>query len=341
MTKTTRRQTLQLLTAGAFAGVAPGILSTTALAATPIRIAMVVKALGIGFFDACRDGGMEAAKELGDCELIYTGPTKTTAEEQIAVIDSLIAQKVDGIAISANDTNALVPVCKKAMERGIKVISFDSGIAPEGRIMNLNPSNAQLIGSKCLQMMAKTLNNEGEVAILSATAQATNQNTWIGFMKEEWTKPEYAKMTLVSTVYGDDVADKSYRETEGLLKAFPNLKGIIAPTSVGIVAAAKAIVDKGLVGKVFVSGLGLPSEMKGAVLAGATDTFAIWNPIDLGYSATMICGRIIRGEATGLAGTKVNAGRMGEISIGDGNDAAMADPFTFDKSNIEQFAKIF
>ena len=341
MTKTTRRQTLQLLTAGAFAGIAPGILSTTTLAATPIRIAMVVKALGIGFFDACRDGGMEAAKELGDCELIYTGPTKTTAEEQIAVIDSLIAQKVDGIAISANDTNALVPVCKKAMERGIKVISFDSGIAPEGRIMNLNPSNAQLIGSKCLQMMAKTLNNEGEVAILSATAQATNQNTWIGFMKEEWAKPEYAKMTLVSTVYGDDVADKSYRETEGLLKAFPNLKGIIAPTSVGIVAAAKAIVDKGLVGKVFVSGLGLPSEMKGAVLAGATDTFAIWNPIDLGYSATMICGRIIRGEATGLAGTKVNAGRMGEISIGDGNDAAMADPFTFDKSNIEQFAKIF
>jgi rhamnose transport system substrate-binding protein len=341
MTKTTRRQTLQILSAGAFAGLAPGLLSTTSQAATPIRIAMVVKALGIGFFDACRDGGLEAAKELGDCELIYTGPTKTTAEEQIAVIDSLIAQKVDGIAISANDTNALVPVCKKAMERGIKVISFDSGIAAEGRIMNLNPSNAKLIGSKCVQMMAKTLNNEGEVAILSATAQATNQNTWIGFMKEEWAKPEYAKMTLVSTVYGDDVADKSYRETEGLLKAFPNLKGIIAPTSVGIVAAAKAIEDKGLVGKVFVSGLGLPSEMKGAVLSGATDTFAIWNPIDLGYSATMIVGRIIRGEATGLAGTKVNAGRMGEISVGEGNDAAMADPFTFDKSNIEQFAKIF
>ena len=341
MTKTTRRQTLQILTAGAFAGLAPGLLSTTVLAAAPIRIAMVVKALGIGFFDACRDGGLEAAKELGDCELIYTGPTKTTAEEQIAVIDALIAQKVDGICISANDNTALVPVCKKAMERGIKVISFDSGVATEGRIMHLNPSNNALIGSKCVQMMAKTLNNEGEVAILSATAQATNQNIWIEEMKKEWAKPEYAKMTLVSTVYGDDVADKSYRETEGLLKAFPNLKGIIAPTSVGIVAAAKAVEDKGLVGKVFVTGLGLPSEMKGAVLAGSSDTFAIWNPIDLGYSATMIVGRIVRGEATGLAGTKVNAGRMGEISVGDGNDAAMADPFTFDKSNIEQFAKIF
>src|SRR5271156_6526365 len=87
-------------------------------AADKIRVAMVVKALGIGFFDACRDGGNEAAKQLGNVELIYTGPTKTTAEDQIAVVDGLIAQKVNAIAISANDTNALVPVCKKAMDRG-------------------------------------------------------------------------------------------------------------------------------------------------------------------------------------------------------------------------------
>jgi rhamnose transport system substrate-binding protein len=221
------------------------------------------------------------------------------------------------------------------------VISFDSGIAPEGRIMHLNPSNNALIGAKCVQMMAKTLNNEGDVAILSATAQATNQNIWIEEMKKEWAKPEYAKMKLVATVYGDDVADKSYRETQGLIKAYPNLKGIIAPTSVGIVAAAKAVVDAGLVGKVYVTGLGLPSEMKGAVLAGATDTFAIWNPIDLGYSATMIAALIAEGKATGAAGTTIHAGRMGDIKIGDDGSAAMSDPFTFDKSNIEKFAKIF
>jgi rhamnose transport system substrate-binding protein len=335
-----RREALKLVGAAALVGASPLTLSSVAKAAD-IRVAMVVKALGIGFFDACRDGGEEAAKEAGGVELIYTGPTKTTAEEQIAVIDSLIAQKVDAIAISANDPNALVPVCKKAMERGIKVISFDSGVAPEGRIMHLNPSNNALIGSKCVQMIAKTINNEGEVAILSATAQATNQNIWIEEMKKEWAKPEYAKMTLVTTVYGDDVADKSYREMQGLIKAYPNLKGVIAPTSVGIVAAAKAVVDAGLVGKIFVSGLGLPSEMKSAVLAGATDTFAIWNPIDLGYSATMIAIALVRGTADGKPGTKVSAGRMGEIAIGDNGDAAMADPFTFDKSNIEKFAAIF
>jgi rhamnose transport system substrate-binding protein len=333
-----RRTLLQLM--GGASAIAAGA-ARPAFAAGNLRVAMVVKALGIGFFDACRDGGLEAAKELGNVDLIYTGPTKTTAEEQIAVIDSLIAQKVDAIAISANDTNALVPVCKKALGRGIKVISFDSGVAPEGRIMQLDPSNPQLIGSKCVQMIAKTIHDEGEVAILSATAQATNQNTWIEWMKKEWAKPEYAKMKLVTTVYGDDVADKSYRETQGLIKAYPNLKGIVAPTSVGIVAAAKAVVDANLVGKVYVTGLGLPSEMKGAVLAGATDTFAIWNPIDLGYSATMIAALIASGKATGAAGTTIHAGRMGDIKIAADGSAAMADPFTFDKSNIEKFAKIF
>ena len=333
-----RRSVLQLMgTAAAVAGA--GV--SPAFADDKIRVAMVVKALGIGFFDACRDGGQEAAKELGNVELIYTGPTKTTAEEQIAVIDSLIAQKVNAMCISANDLNALVPVCKKAMERGIKVISFDSGIAPEGRIMHLNPSNNALIGQKCVQMMAKTLKNEGDVAILSATAQATNQNIWIEEMKKEGAKPDYAKMKLVSTVYGDDVADKSYRETQGLIKSFPNLKGIIAPTSVGIVAAAKAVVDAGLVGKVYVTGLGLPSEMKGAVQAGASDTFAIWNPIDLGYTATMITAMLVMGKADGKAGSSIHAGRMGDVKIGDDGSAAMADPFTFDKSNIEKFAKIF
>ncbi len=333
-----RRTILQLMGTASIAaasGVAP------ATAANKLRVAMVVKSLGNGFFDACRDGGEEAAKELGNVELIYTGPTKPTAEDQIAVVDSLIAQKVNAIAISSNDANALAPACKKAMEKGITVISFDSGVALDGRIMQLDPSNVALVGSKCVQMMAKTLHDEGDVAILSATAQATNQNLWIEAMKKEWAKPEYSKMKLVATVYGDDQADKSYREAQGLFKAYPNLKGIIAPTSVGIVAAAKAVVDAGLVGKVYVTGLGLPSEMKGAVLAGATDTFAIWNPIDLGYTATMIAALIAEGKATGKPGTTVHAGRMGDIKIGEDGTAAMSDPFTFDKSNIEKFAKIF
>jgi rhamnose transport system substrate-binding protein len=337
--KTTRRQTLQLLAAGTLAGTTTALWSGAARADGK-RIAMVVKNLGNSYFDACANGANEAAKEVGGYEIIYTAPTKATAEEQIAVIDALIAQKVDGIIVSANDADALVPVGKKAMERGIKVISFDSAIAKDGRIMHLNASSTPLIGAKQVQMIAKTLGGKGEVAILSAASTMTNQNSWIEAMKEEWKKPEYKDMPLVATVYGDDQDDKSYREMQGLVQAHPNLKGVISPTTIGIRAGAKAIMDGGLVGKVFITGLGLPSEMKEAVLKGACDSFAIWNPVDYGYASTQIMINIINGADAG-AGKTVKMGRKGETTIDDKGEAAMGEPFTFDKSNVEEFAKIF
>ena len=189
-------------------------------------------------------------------------------------------------------------------------------------------------------MIADAIGSEGEVAILSAASTMTNQNSWIAAMKEEWKKPEYAKMPLVATVYGDDQDDKSYREMQALVKAHPNLKGVISPTTIGIRAGAKAIMDGGLVGKVFITGLGLPSEMKDAVLKGACKSFAIWNPVDYGYSATMIIADILNG-GTAAPGSKLKMGRKGETTVGADGEAVMGDPFTFDKSNVEQYAKIF
>ncbi|MFP5392951.1 MAG: rhamnose ABC transporter substrate-binding protein [Gammaproteobacteria bacterium] len=303
-----------------------------------VRIAMVVKSLGNGFFDAAHEGAKQAAKELDNTEIIYTGPTTPSAEGQIEIINSLISQKVDAIVISANDPNALVPITQKAMKRGIKVISFDSGIAKEGRLMQLNPSNAELIGEKQIQMASTSIGGEGEIAILSASAQATNQNLWIGVMKKVLEKPEYSKLKLVATVYGDDQSDKSYREAIGLLRSHPNLKAIIAPTTVGIVAASKAVVDEKLVGEVFVTGLGLPSEMAGHVKSGAVREFAIWNPIDLGYAATFAASQFVKGQP---ASGNVNVGRMGTIAVDASGEAALAPPFTYNKDNVEQFAKMF
>ena len=267
------------------AALATALMAQGAYAET-IKIAIVVKALGIGFFEAANKGAEEAAAELGDVEIIYTGPTDTTAEGQIEVINALVAQGVNAIAISANDPDAVAPALKKAMERGITVISWDSGVAPEGRMMHLNPSSSALIGNTIIKLAADHLPDGGDVAILSATSTSTNQNIWI----EEATKvlPNYPGINLVATVYGDDLADKSYREAQGLIATYPNLRAIIAPTTVGILAASQAVTDAGLIGKVNVTGLGLPSEMAGAVASGATTSFAIWNPIDLGYAATML-----------------------------------------------------
>ena len=332
-----KRRTFGKLTAGLT--LAACLMGTSAMAQDKVRIALVVKALGIGFFEAANKGAEEAAKELGDVEIIYTGPTDTTAEGQIEVINALIAQQVNAIAISANDRDALVPALKKAMDRGITVISWDSGVAPEGRQMHLNPSSNPLIGNMIIKLAADHLPDGGDVAVLSASATATNQNTWI----EEMNKvlPNYPGINVVGTVYGDDLADKSYRETQGLMQTYPDLKAIIAPTSVGIVAAAQAVTDAGKIGQINVTGLGLPSEMAGAVESGASQSFAIWNPIDLGYSATMIAYNLVKGNAKAEAGGKIGMGRMGEVTLDDNSEGAMADPFVYDKSNIAEFKSIF
>ncbi|MGI3187348.1 rhamnose ABC transporter substrate-binding protein [Nioella aestuarii] len=305
----------------------------------PIRIAVVVKALGIGFFEAANDGAMEAAEELGNVEIIYTGPTSTTAEGQIEVINSLIAQGVDAIVISANDPDALVPSLQRAMQRGITVLSFDSGVAEEGRMLHLAPSSDALIGRTIIQLAADHLPDGGQVALLSATATSTNQNTWIAEMNA--VMGDYPNIEVVATVYGDDLADRSYREAVGLMQTYPDLDAIIAPTSVGIVAAAQAVVDQDMVGQVNVTGLGLPSEMAGAIESGASQSFAIWNPIDLGYAATMLAYELSVNEVVAEPGAVIPMGRMGELTLDDTTTGAMANPFTYDASNIEQFREIF
>ncbi len=324
----------KLLAATATAAV---LLATPALAQT--RIGLVVKSLGNGFFDAANKGAQEAAAELGDVEVIYTGPTSATAEAQIEVVNALIAQQVDAIAISANDPDALVPVLKRAMERGIKVISWDSGVAPEGRMLHLNPSETSLIGETIIKLAADYLPDGGDVAILSAASTATNQNAWIEAAKA--VLPEkFPNINLVAVVYGDDDSVKSTDEAKGLIASYPDLKAIIAPTTVGVVAAAQVVTDQGLIGKVNVTGLALPSEFKQFIDNGASQAVALWNPIDLGYSAVYLAKELVDG-AEAKPGATLSIGKVGEVTLDDTNSAAMAAPFQFDKSNIEEFSKIY
>ena len=303
------------------------------------RIALVVKSLGNGFFDAANKGAQEAAGELGDVEVIYTGPTAATAEAQIEVVNSLIAQQVDAIAISANDPDALVPALQRAMQRGIKVISWDSGVAAEGREIHLNPSETALIGETIIKLAADYLPEGGDVAILSAASTATNQNAWIE-AAEAAIPEKFPNINLVATVSGDDDSVKSTEEARGLLAAYPDLDAIIAPTTVGVVAAAQVVTDQNLIGKVNVTGLALPSEFKQFIDNGASQAVALWNPIDLGYSAVMLADQLVDGKEA-APGATFSIGRVGEVTLDDTNSAAMAAPVQFDKTNIEEFSKIY
>ncbi len=300
------------------------------------RIGLVAKSLGNGFFDAVHKGADEAAKEL-DAEVIFTGPTTPTAEGQIEVLNALIAQRVDAIAVSANDPDALVPTLKKARDRGIKVISYDSAVAPQGRAVHLAPSSDQLIGETVVALTAELApDGKGKFAVVSATPTSTNQNSWLAEMRKAL--PRHPGLDMVSVAYGDDVSDKSYREAAALLQQHPDLVVLVSISSVGIVASARAVEDKGLTGKVKVTGLGLPSELIGYVEKGVVPKFAIWNPVDLGYSTTQIAVRLARGEDPSKP---VYMGRMGEVTFGADGAGAMSKPFIYDIGNVGQYAKMF
>lgn len=316
------------------------VMAVGAHAADQTTIALVVKGLGNGFFDAAHTGADEAAKKLGDVKVIYTGPNDTTAEAQIQVLNSVIAQHVSAIAVSANDKDALVPTLKKAMQRGITVISWDSAVAPAGREMHLNASSDELISETLVKLSQEALpDGKGKIAILSAAATATNQNSWIAGMKKDL--KSVPGIDLVTTVYGDDLSDKSYREAQGLMKTYPDLKVIVAPTTVGIAAAAQAVEDAGKVGKIYVTGLGLPSEMAAHVKSGAVKSFALWNPIDLGYAATTIAYELATKKAKADSGAEIAIGRLGSVKLDKDDNAVMGKPFVFNKSNIDKYAKMY
>jgi rhamnose transport system substrate-binding protein len=295
---------------------------------------LVPKNLGNPYFDTANIGAQDAAGELG-VEVTYQGSSVADATEQIQLLNSLIAQNVDGLAISANDADALVPTGQEAMDAGIPVVTWDSAIAPEGRNVHVVQAESDGIAEVQLQMASDLAGGEGEIAILSATSTAPNQNEWIALMEEKL--PDYSGLNLVATVYGDDEDEKSYNEAIGLMQTYPDLKVIIAPTTVGIAASARAVQDADRVGEVFVTGLGTPNQMREYVESGASPQFALWNPSDLGYLAIYTLHAIASGEIAGNPGDSFDAGMLGSYTIRDDGTVLLGPPTVFDSENINDF----
>lgn len=301
-----------------------------------LTFALVPKNLGNPYFDTANKGAQTAAGELG-IKVTYTGPATADATQQIQLLNSLIAQHVAGLAVSADDSDALVATGKTAMGQNIPVVSWDSAIAAGGRNIHVNQANSEDIGRSEVQLAAKLIDNAGEIAILSATSTAPNQNEWIKWMKDELTKPAYANVKLVDTVYGDDEDTKSYTQAQALMQSHPNLKAIISPTTVGIAAAARAVTDGGKIGKVMVTGLGTPNTMRAYVKSGAAPAFELWNPSDLGYLAIYALNAIASGQIKGQPGDSFTAGKLGSYKIQPDNTVLLGPPTVFDKSNIDSF----
>ncbi len=309
-----------------------------------VTIGVVYKQSGNPFFEAGVKGFQEAADELG-YTFIHNGPADSSNEGQIQIIEGYIQQEVDAIAVSANDAAGLVPVLKSAKEKGIKVVSWDSKVEAGGRDLNIDPSVAENIGRVQIEEISKQIGGAGQIAILSAGATMDNQNTWIEYMKKELEKDEYKDIELVTVVYGDDLTDKSYQEMTGLMNSYPELKGVISPTTVGIAAAALCIKDAGKTGQIKLTGLGLPSEMAPYISEGVCEGMYLWNPIDLGYCAGYASVALVKGEITGAVGDVLKAGRLGDREIFDAGDngsgTIVGDPFCFTAENIADWKDVY
>ncbi len=278
-----------------------------------IYIGVVYKQSGNAYFQAGVTGFEKAAEELG-FTFDHDGPDDGSSDGQIRIIENYITQGVDALCVSANDPAALVDVLQEAMEEGIKVISWDAPVDAAGRNLDVEPASAKAIALTQVESIAKSINYEGQIAIVSAMATAPNQNLWIGFMEDELANNEaYANMELVAIVYGDDEYTKSFDETLALLNQYPDLKGIITPTTAGAPAVAKCVQDEGR--DVKVTGLTLASDMKEFIDAGICDETFLWNPIELGYAAGYAAVALVNEDITAAVGDTFTAGDLGELVV--------------------------
>lgn len=301
-----------------------------------LNIAFVPKNTNNTYFDTVADGGREAAEELGG-ELEQVGSPEAVASEQIRFINTLAQQRVDAISVAANDPDALAPPLKRAASQGITVTSYDADVARDARELFANQAENEEIGRIQAQIMGEQLDYEGQIAILSASSTASNQNAWIGFIEEEMSKPKYENMEIVEIAYGDDDEQKSYEETLGLLRAYPELDGIISPTAVGIVAAARAIESQGEGGEVALTGVGTPNGMREYIENGVVEEFILWDPADLGYLAYYATALLLQGEIEGEPGETFEAGRLGERTIQEDGVVILGPPLVFNEENIDEY----
>jgi rhamnose transport system substrate-binding protein len=315
---------------------ASGKANPNAALKTGLKISFLPKQVNNPYFTVADGGGKEAVTELKG-EYKEVGPSDASASSQVSYINTLTQQGTDVIVTSANDPNAICGALNQARAAKSKVVTYDSDTDPSCRDLFVNQATAEGIAENQVKLISDQIGAAGKIAILSATPNATNQNTWIDLMKKELQKPEYSKIQLVTVAYGNDDDQKSFQETQGLLASYPDLKGIISPTTVGVAAAARYLSGSQYKGKVALTGLGTPNQMRQYVKDGTVKNFALWKPADLGYLAAYAGAALASGQITGAEGEKFKAGKLGEYTIGAKSTIVLGPPTVFDASNIDQF----
>jgi ABC-type sugar transport system substrate-binding protein len=301
-----------------------------------ITVCLLPKKKGLPYFSSCADGAREAAEELGTVELIYDGPTDGSPEKSAALIERWTLQQVDVIAVSPNDPDVLAPAMQKAREKGIHVITWDADAGSETREFMVNQATPEAIGYALVDTMAQDLGGDeaqGEVAIITATLTAANQNEWMKHMKERLKK--YPGLSLVAIKPSSEDQKLAFQVAQDLMKAYPNLKGIFGISSVAFPGAAEAVKQAGKGGEVLVTGLSTPNNMRQYVKDGTVKSVILWNTEDLGY-LTVYAARALVDDTLTPGSTSLEAGRLGNCEL-EGDNILLGDLLVFTAENIDDY----
>ncbi len=298
-----------------------------------LTIALMPKSKGNAYFISCKQGADEATKQLGD-ELIFDGPTDPDPAKQNEIVENWITLGVDVIAIACENKEGISTALRKARQKGIKVLTYDSDAAPDARDFFVNQATPEGIGQTLMDEAARLTGEEGEFAIITASLTAANMNEWRKHIEARLAE-KYPRMKLVATKPCDDLKDKAQSETTALLGAFPNMKLIMAICSPAVPGAAEAVKQAGKTGAVKVIGLGLPSENRKYLHDGVTQSVILWKTIDLGYLTIHAAHSLATGDLKPGA-TTYQAGRLGPIEI-QADNLVLGKPFIFTKENVDQF----
>ncbi|WP_333735559.1 rhamnose ABC transporter substrate-binding protein [Streptomyces sp. IBSBF 2806] len=318
------------------AAAAAGKADPNAATKKGLTVGFLPKQVNNPYFTSADKGGEAALKELGSSYKEVGPSSATDTSGQVSYVNTLTQQQVDGIAVSAQDPGALCTALKQAMSNKIKVVTYDSDTNPGCRNAFVSQASAEDLGRTEVQLLAEQIGYKGEIAILSAAQTATNQNVWIDFMKKELADPKYKDVKLVKVAYGNDDAQQSFQQTQGLLQQYPDLKGIISPTTVGIKAAAQYLSGSKYKGKVKLTGLGTPNDMRTYVKNGTVEAFELWDPAKLGALAAQTAVALASGQITGAQGETFKAGGT-TYTIGKDGVISLGKPTVFDAKNIDQF----
>lgn len=301
--------------------------------AAKMTVALMPKSKGNAYFISCKQGADEAARELG-VDLLFDGPTDPDPAKQNEIIENWITLGVDVIAAACENKEGISTALRKARQKGITVITYDSDAAPDARSFFVNQATPEGIGHKLMDEAARLTGEEGEFAIITASLTAANMNDWRKHIEARLAE-KYPRMKMVAVRPCDDLKDKAQNEATALLGAHPNLKLLMAICSPAVPGAAEAVKQAGKTGQVKVIGLGLPSENQRYVEEGVTQSVILWKTIDLGYLTVHAATAAKRGDLKAGA-TSFKAGRLGDLAI-RGDNILLGEPFVFNKDNIAQF----